>query len=91
MNAPTPPQYGGYDPNASQTPQDAKARAKAEKAYRPFLLVGDRPLQLLLRCQLRPGADRGPVTRLAGLSVGCGTIGRDRSSSAIKAPSFCSQ
>ena len=34
MNAPMPPQYGGYDPNAPQTPQDAKARAKAEKAYR---------------------------------------------------------
>lgn len=29
-----PPQYGGYDPNGPQTPQDAKARAKAEKAYR---------------------------------------------------------
>jgi hypothetical protein len=34
MNAPMPPQYGGYDPNGPQTPQDAKARAKAEKAYR---------------------------------------------------------
>jgi hypothetical protein len=34
MNAPTPPRYGGYDPSAPQTPQDAKARAKAEKAYR---------------------------------------------------------
>lgn len=34
MNAPMPPQYGGYDPNAPQSPQDAKARAKAEKAYR---------------------------------------------------------
>ena len=29
-----PPQYGGYDPNGPQTPQDAKARARAEKAYR---------------------------------------------------------
>jgi hypothetical protein len=34
MNAPMPPQYGGYDPNAPQTPQDAKARTEAEKAYR---------------------------------------------------------
>jgi hypothetical protein len=34
MNAPMPPQYGGYDPNGPQSPQDAKARAKAEKAYR---------------------------------------------------------
>ena len=34
MNAPMPPQYGGYDRNGPQTPQDAKARAKAEKAYR---------------------------------------------------------
>ncbi len=34
MNAPMPPQYGGYDPHAPLTPQDAKARAKAEKAYR---------------------------------------------------------
>ena len=33
MSAPMPPP-GGYDPNGSQTPQDAKARAKAEKAYR---------------------------------------------------------
>jgi hypothetical protein len=34
MNAPMSPQYGGYDPNGPQTPQDVKARAKAEKAYR---------------------------------------------------------
>lgn len=34
MNAPMPPHYGGYDPNGPQTPQDAKARARAEKAYR---------------------------------------------------------
>lgn len=33
MSAPMPPP-GGYNPNGPQTPQDAKARAKAEKAYR---------------------------------------------------------
>jgi hypothetical protein len=79
MNAPMPSQYGGYDPNGPQTPQDAKARAKAEKAYRKaqrpfykkkrFILPA---LLLLLVVIISATAGGGDGTRSAS-GTGAGT------------------
>ena len=77
MNAPMPPQHGGYDPNGPQTPQDAKARAKAEKAYRKaqrpfykkkrFILPA---LFLLLIVVIAATAGGGDKTSTAGSATG---------------------
>jgi Domain of unknown function (DUF4352) len=82
MNAPTPSQYGGSDPNAPQTPEDAKARAKAEKAYRKaqrpfykkkrFILPAPFLLLIVVIAATAGGGDKTSSTAGAGAGSAAG-------------------
>jgi hypothetical protein len=84
MSAPMPPP-GGYDPNGPQTPQDAKARAKAEKAYRKaqrpfykkkrFILPALFLLLIVIIAATAGGGDKTSSTAGSGAGSAAGTGG----------------